>query len=236
MRLLDDLDGKIEEDTNLHLKKNPESFLKRTASSDSIGDIVYSYEEYLKKYNTLKKNVFANYLFAKQLCSNLNINEKAIEEFSLKLKDYLNEEHFMYATGSFLSALIQKSYNIGNNDFKIYTLDLHGQIGGVCRQIKGNRDNLIKIKLIGNAGRLCCSGAKYSNIVIRGNASDLFGSFVENSKLIIYGRMGNRPGEHSTSSVISSRYKVDLENFAKKSNQSNKFYLFGDDFSKRVIF
>ena len=93
-----------------------------------------------------------------------------------------HEQHKNYdwATGHFISELIQNSYDAGHNDFTLSTTALK-RIHNLGSYLEGTKKRPLEITIKGNIGYSCGCSAKNAAFNIKGNARDSCGFCAENS-------------------------------------------------------
>ncbi len=74
----------------------------------------------------------------------------AYEEYKTGKNDKLNEDReYIIATSTFISRLIQHSFNAGHNDFEINLYGMKKMMGNAAH-LKGRPDEYIRVKIIGD--------------------------------------------------------------------------------------
>jgi len=111
-------------------------------------------------------------------------------------------QNYDWRTGMFISQLIQKSYDAGNNYFVLNTQKVKG-LHNLGHQIQGTKKRKIKLKIEGDAGNGCGWYSKNSIITIGGNLGDWFGRDSNNSTITIRGDVGDYCGYDSNNLIIT---------------------------------
>src|SRR3989344_1337836 len=111
-------------------------------------------------------------------------------------------QNYNWRTGMFISQLIQKSYDAGNNGFELNTQKVK-RLNNLGYQIQGTKRRKIKLKIEGDAGDYCGIDSKNSIITIGENAGNWCGYYSTDSTITIGGNTGNDCGWNSTDSTIT---------------------------------
>ncbi|HLD00254.1 MAG TPA: hypothetical protein VJC39_00750 [Candidatus Nanoarchaeia archaeon] len=111
-------------------------------------------------------------------------------------------QNYNWRTGMFISQLIQKSYDAGNNGFELNTQKVK-RLNNLGYQIQGTKRRKIKLKIEGDAGDYCGRNSTDSTTTIGGNAGDYCGFDSKNSIITIGENAGNWCGYYSTDSTIT---------------------------------
>jgi len=145
-------------------------------------------EKTLKQYRTLKNElswIKKEKQIKKQKLETLKpaqINNLLLQIIRETPKQKTEDEQ----TGLFLSKLIQKSYQAGNNDFILNTQDL--QIHCLGKKLVGKKERPIQITIQGNTGDSCGYESKNSIFNIKGNTGLTCGGESKNSTYNIEGK------------------------------------------------
>ena len=111
----------------------------------------------------------------------------------------VNQGRYEVITGSFVSRLIQCSYNEGYNGF---TLDLTNLIPmGVGRKLKGTQERPLEMNITGKAGDFCGSQVEYGNFIIK-EAANWCGMHSKHSRFEIK-KSGFQCGVNSQNSIFT---------------------------------
>ena len=118
------------------------------------------------------------------------LSPSQIEMFLQKTSKFHQHKNYSKHTGSFLSSLIQNSYNEGHNDFYF---NLHNQplISRLGRNICARDNNPLNLYVDGNLGNSVMTDSKYIDVVIKGNVGEFFSSSSENNNVWIKGNVEN---------------------------------------------
>ncbi|HLD00252.1 MAG TPA: hypothetical protein VJC39_00740 [Candidatus Nanoarchaeia archaeon] len=161
-----------------------------TGQSD-YGELMRKYEEVLeaKDYSEIKT--------IDDILAPSDIN--AFLQVTIK---YEQHQNYDWRTGKFISQLIQKSYDAGNNGFVLNTQKVKG-VHNLGYKIQGTKERKIELKIEGDAGYNCGSNSKDSTITIEGNVGNDCGSYSNNSTITIAGNAGYDCGIYSKNSTIT---------------------------------
>jgi hypothetical protein len=130
---------------------------------------------------------------------NLRYSAKDVENFSLVLIDFQDEENFSLKAGLFLSALINNGeesyYNIHTQHLKTQleclgymntkNIMINGDAG--CSVGRGMKGGSITVK--GNVGEMAGLSMKGGNITVKGNAGNKVGQFMKSGSVTINGNV-----------------------------------------------
>lgn len=125
-------------------KPEEEKKLEVVSTSESrLDDLIFKLVEYFEQNSPTKRicwsETFEDY---KQYLQSYTITSEMVSKINLVLPKTKNTTHYLIHKGSFLSALIQTSYNQGNNGFEFEKVNAHF----FGAYLKGSENNPIKIK------------------------------------------------------------------------------------------
>ncbi|MBI4095781.1 MAG: hypothetical protein HY438_02880 [DPANN group archaeon] len=180
----------------------------------------------------------------------LNITPQAIFEFVARLSSPDEEADFPQRTGNFISAMIQRSYDAGHNNFEIYAENLDSSerifseiVGSTQRRIKlkatgdflgvgcFHRLKNVDAKVIGSVGESAFSSAYLSNFEISGSVGVSSAQLGRYSSYKLLGDVcGKNFGVSTTDSIIMHRSEIILDAIRKQkyAGKYNKYYLLKD--------
>ncbi len=177
--------------------------------------------------------------------SKIDITPQAIFEFVSRLEQQSKEKDFPYKTSSFISALVQHSYDAGHNNFELYLENLN--VCYLCSDLVGRTQNPIRLKLINGSGSDWFQKAKNLDVQIIGDADGLAligtylcnfevsgsvgeygarGSLCSNFRLL--GDVSKNFGLESTACNFIHRSESVLDSIRKVAGKGNKYYLLKD--------
>ncbi len=148
-----------------------------------------------------------------------------IDEFLQKTKYFEDHMRYKYNTGLFISKLIQSSYNNGYNDFELNIKDLD-QINSLGRYLKGDKDNRIRIKLIGDAGNATGAESEHCEFIVEGNVDKAYGNNATNSFFYTTGNVDDWCGSNAID--CSFYIEKDMGNWCGNETNNSRFYILGD--------
>ena len=125
-----------------------------------------------------------------------------INAFLQTIFRYEQNIKYSWRTGELISKLIQNSYNAGYNDFNLSTVNLK-KIHDVGIELKGRKEQPIRITVIGNTGDHC--GIRSKNLIyhIQGNTGDNYGHRSEDSIFTVQGNTSNTCGWGAKNSTFN---------------------------------
>ncbi len=144
-------------------------------------DLLVIYEEMLaRKWSAVYEYFSDCFSRVQRRC----VCPETLELFLQSVAAYQDENKFA-DTGLFFSALIQASYNRGHNNFVFSLGHLGKPMDYLCSNIKGNADEPIEIKVIGNVGGDFGLNAQNTIIHLAGDARDGCAMMAKNSKFYL---------------------------------------------------
>ena len=180
MSLLDNLDGKIQNDEKLSTKED----LSRKSKLEYLAE---KYQEFIGSYNKLHPGPFAHIAKMWDICIKINfekkINPEDIFGFMRENKNTIDQKQ-RSATGLFINSLCQNSYNAGFNDFKTYPSS--NNFDKVFCYLNGTKEKPINLKILGDAGLDWCIQSNYINAEFFGNVTRNCGADSKNSKFVFH--------------------------------------------------
>ena len=236
MSLLDDLDGKIEEEKQLASKKD-----------EALQDMIERIEE--EFVISLKNNVEEDFSDAVKRKLDFSITPEAIECF-LSKKDPSCSQSDYYQKCKFSMMLIQNAYNQEHNNFNLP--ELGGGVWGLLVSgysfLFGKKDNPINltikesgairycnhlayanVKFLEKTGKSCAKECEDSRIVFESNAGSMNASFLHNCDVYSYGDIDIEFGWKSIGTRFYSPHKDNLDEIAKNTGFSCSYYLLDDE-------
>ena len=94
----------------------------------------------------------------------------------------------------YISALIQKSYDAGNNGFVLHTQDV--PLNNLCSRVKGSEgseEKRLNIRIYGDTGNYTGSSSRWCSVIHEGNAGNFYFHMAYSDKLFISGMIGEAP-------------------------------------------
>lgn len=176
----------------------PEKNIKVTRD-ETLEKTVETLSEIYKKSIQLElMELFKNgfYLSRMNELDALNITPQAIFDFVAKLNPPEVEADYPMRTGWFISAITQRSYDAGHNNFEIYVGGL-GNLRGIFSNIVGDTQRRIKLKILGDLGERCLSGLKNCDVKLIGNVGESACNNAYLSDFEISGSVGQASGQNS---------------------------------------
>ena len=185
MSLLDNLDGKLEEE-NEFVNKTDESTKERLKILDGI------FWKWFKQIGNLSNaNSEDQFNRAKLYLQDIKITDTDISEFVLSLTKYENEPTFCNS-GLFVSSMIQKSFDQGFNDFYVPALKSDTVLFYLMSHVEGNSKKKIfsRINAENNHLYYCANYSSNLYLTIDGNTGLHTGSNSNDSVIIVNGGVG----------------------------------------------
>ncbi len=196
----------------------PDTVREQTKKDSELSDVI---GEYAKIIETGWKKNLNNRDEKKDMVHKpiRPLSSDKINKFIKNTRYFKDFDHnYMELTGRFISRLIQSSYNANNNDFDI-RLDPDVSWEYIAANLKGEKDNPIRINIFGDLGDDLGYNAKYVDIKLEGSAGAGVGVWSENSKFDVLGDVNAFLGAYAKKSrfVIhgNSTYKG-RENYSMK--------------------
>ena len=170
MGLLDNLIGKIEEENPIDTKIDP-------IFADNMQGILKSYRECLG-WKVFRPETTGKMV---KLLAEFNVTKKEINEFFSCIGLYQEYPEFSKFTGPFISALIQRAYYDGHNDFNIEMPNAI-MLGSIPSMIKGEKENPLRIKMSGDFDSYNAYDIGYAEITFEKGSAKGFACEAWNSK------------------------------------------------------
>ena len=162
----------------------------------------------------------------------------ALDIFLTLTIPYENESEYAYITSEFLEQLVQNSYNNGHNDFLFHTCNLTQELPGFPSNLKGTKDNPLRITVIGNTGE-ALGDDYYVHLTLKGNTESGFGGNSQHSVYIVNGEINDVNSLAYNSSFCSYKTPVEetLQKFIKKVPkwQDNTIYRINPDGTEMLV-
>ena len=190
----------------------------------ALDKIVKTYEKWLDNYKSegwLHNS--REYAKAQTMLMKHQYDNKDIEDFVNQMYSHSTHDYY-FRSGWFVSALIQRAYYVGHNDFliDISTVGtevvqiggfLHGYLKDKIRvNIIGSNSGYncigldaskVSFKIKGDVGYSCGGGASDCDIKIKGSAGESLGTPSHDSTFLISGDVGIKCGVYATDSVFT---------------------------------
>ena len=163
-----------------------------------FSSLLKKYEEFLN----LNHGEFENrYMGEEKFIRNDNDIDDILQPTKIMAFTLLTDRYKdnLWETALFINKLIQNSYNAGFNNFRLGDCS---EISDLCAYLEG-KDKPISVKIEGDAGEDCGSGANNLTISIAGNAGDFCGEYAEDSTITIGGNAGVRCAWRANNSTIT---------------------------------
>ena len=212
MSLLDDLDGTIEEENKISTKID-------AALEGHINNLIEVYSKSKNKINSLSHGYK---LFLKNL-NGFQISDVDANEFLNKIKTH-EDNTFV---GVFISALIQKAYDSGGNDFFINANFQKERIDYLAVYLKGSKDDPLKVTIKGDyCGRSYGWSAEHTKITFNGNIGTNSAMLASYSTFIYNAKFDPIAGYNTVHCKFYSPDKTALMKLSKiPPKRTNRFYL-----------
>ena len=205
---LDEIKGlKVEDSDIKQVLRNYEEML--VYDPDKVGILGGDPDEQFDKFRTL---------------NNIILSPDKISTFAKITVCYENHENFRINTGLFISALIQNSYDSGNNNFYFKT----NNIEWLGTYNKGNKENPLVISIEENHGTRIGEETEYSTFNIKENHGTEIGWDAKHSTFNIEENQGENIGWDAKHSTFKSSNEKTLDSIKAKPRRDNKFYLIKD--------
>jgi len=151
--------------TTLEMALNPLDRYKGTRKPDEVrkSDVVVdkTIDGVLENYEqALDFSVSTWYDDIKALAYKTILTPEQITQFLKATKAFESYDDYVWNTGYFVSGLIQKSYDAGNNDFVLDTRNLP-DIKSLCSFLKGKGNKRLKVTFNGDTGVDCGNDIMY---------------------------------------------------------------------------
>ncbi len=120
-------------------------------------------------------------------------------------------------TYSFLTLLINRSHQVGHNDFYLNTQA--GCMWALGRMVRGSPNRRLSITIHGDVGHDYASYCEYVDSVVLGNAGQSAAHYAENSTFVFKGSVDHGAGSQSKNSYLHIENLIDtmLGEYAKNS-------------------
>ena len=162
----------------------------------------------------------------------------ALDIFLTLTIPYENESEYGYITSEFLEHLVQNSYNNGHNDFLFRTCNLTPELPAFPSNLKGTKDNPLRITVIGNTGN-SLGDDYYVHLTLKGNTEHGFGGNSQHSVYIVNGEINDVNSLAECSSFCSYKTPIEetLQKFTQKvpKGQGNTIYRINPDGTETLV-
>ena len=99
------------------------------------------------------------------------LNPSDINAFLQNTQEYESHENYVYRTGTFVTELVRRSYDAGNNNFYVDLRCLR-RLFNVGNFLKGAAERLVKMKVLGKTGNSSAGYTKYVDITFEETGND----------------------------------------------------------------
>ncbi|MBI4095780.1 MAG: hypothetical protein HY438_02875 [DPANN group archaeon] len=203
-------------------EKKLKSFRDETLE-DALPKITVCYEKALAQRFDIASDNFSGRVGKPKLkVPNIAITPQIISEFSVECYGYVDMPNYETATGLYLTALIQKSYGQGHNNFSIETngLVVGQSLIGLGAYLIGKKENPIKIFVKGDLGVDLGLCAENIAVEVRGNAGMIVAQRAKSSEFVLDGLLFGA-GAFSENCVFKSKSKAVLSGIKKTKAVTN---------------
>ncbi len=104
--------------------------------------------------------------------NSLRPDNKIISEFCSRLLLYEDCENFADGAADYLSELVNRAFELGNNNFELYLNQFSTLLDSACWELRGKRNNRLRISVFGNVGYGFARGCEYADIRLFGTSTD----------------------------------------------------------------
>ncbi len=130
------------------------------------------------------------------------LKPKEIDQFLKTTTQYEQHSAYQKLTGTYITRLIQNSYNKGNNNFTIDKTDT-GALEYFLSHAEGYEERPLNVKIKGDIGTFSGLGMQNCNIEVDGNVNKEFAIMSYGCDITIRGDAGNNLGEDAENTTFT---------------------------------
>ncbi len=255
--ILRDLEAPVEEKTiNVTIDKNLENNIKKIFEIYKLQleyepDIIFAHDSTFEASlrDLSRVQITPNILTEFLLCLSVRY-----EPYNIKF--FQNTD---LRTGLFISALVQRAYDLNYNNFKLILLEPLDRLRYMLGCLKGKSHRRLKVSvtcsyfgnyfggdaeyvdfnLRGSVGESCLAASESCSLHLFGNVSGGLGSNARNLNAYVSGRVSDLPMVHAATSVLKARQLPGDNDFAITIKQflyaGSKIYKIKDDGSEELL-
>ena len=146
--------------------------------------------------------------------ASLNPPVLAPAQIDLVLQHLIRVPHeYRWSPSVYASVLIQRSYDAGHNGFVLHTQNI--LLDEVCSRLHGKEHALLNMTVYGDTGDETGKKSTWCSFMQEGNAGDEYFMFAENATLLITGRLGDDPLNHSWGILFKTMSRATFDQVRK---------------------